>query len=702
MQYKRIARTKYAYALYPKNKPTEEIIAENGGDNHDFFESVYNYDQHHYDKFISGLKEVCSEINVPFRKDKLIDTCKNVFRELGETKLNKPELKAKFSVAGSVDVKTNRLVFDFDNEKDIESAKNDTQECVSRLCTTYGVNRDSILTCFSGSKGFSVELVLEEDMSRREFENVTKQVADGLSTHDKSVTDEQRVFRVPLTRHQTSGLYKIPIHLDDLSDNVDQFKSWAGTEFEENKEGFQKGVNEFLSSPSEMTGAVKKLKTLAVEEKKALDNAISPDTGIDFSEKPTWLTRARYAIQQGFFEEGERSNALTLLAATYRNQGFQKEVAYRMLKGVAELQAKRNNCEPFPKKEIWNYVIGQVYSPSWKRGQYTEDAEIIKSVKSRLRDMGIECDTDNGGSLLMGIKDVVKRFFDYAKSFSKNRIKIGIKELDDNLVATTGMAIGILAAPGAGKTTLVKNFLKSNDEPILFECLDMTDPFMLARFAQEHSRMSFEEMCSRIEEGDTETLNEVMAIVEEQYKNVTFQFNSGTSIDDIREHIQLFKQVKGFFPRVVVVDYLEKVRGPYSDDTANSGFVASRLSDLAREFNCCVIVLLQPQKLVDAADPILSMRRIKGSSKIEQDLRAVLALWRPFMKVDCELDDNFVSIAVVKNNLGGLGKYDLFWDGQSGIIRSMTQPERDLYEKQMHQLKEQQEAEQKNNDWRNI
>jgi len=166
-------------------------------------------------------------------------------------------------------------------------------------------------------------------------------------------------------------------------------------------------------------------------------------------------------------------------------------------------------------------------------------------------------------------------------------------------------------------TSLIKGFMKSmskNGQGGLFECLDMTDPFMFARLTQEYCNYSFAQMCEIIApdsiEPEDRKFDEVtdemreglfadMAKAMEDYKHVTFQFDSGTSIEDIRDHIIKYRALKGDYPKVVFVDYLEKVRGPYSDDTANSGFVAARLQDLAREFKCVVFLLVQPQKHAD-------------------------------------------------------------------------------------------------------
>ena len=82
MEYKRIARTKYHYALYPKDLNIDDLIRRSGSEV-DYYESIYNYKQEHYTKFINGLKEACNYTGVNFDESNLLDTSKLIFFECG-------------------------------------------------------------------------------------------------------------------------------------------------------------------------------------------------------------------------------------------------------------------------------------------------------------------------------------------------------------------------------------------------------------------------------------------------------------------------------------------------------------------------------------------------------------------------------------------------------------------------------------------
>jgi len=147
---------------------------------------------------------------------------------------------------------------------------------------------------------------------------------------------------------------------------------------------------------------------------------------------------------------------------------------------------------------------------------------------------------------------------------------------------------------------------------------------------------------------------------------------------------------------MVVVDYLEKVRGPYSDATANSGYVASRLSDLASTYDIAIMILLQPQKSAgDPSEELLSMRKVKGASVIEQDLRLIMTLWRPGFNPKNSSNDKYASIAIVKNNMGPVTQIDFGWDGLKGKFSELSGQERKHLSELRETIKKEKEGDKK-------
>ena len=328
-------------------------------------------------------------------------------------------------------------------------------------------------------------------------------------------------------------------------------------------------------------------------------------------------------------------------------------------------------------------MVNYVYSSSWKGGTFDKENELIYETCTKF---GI---TDQ--SKMESFDDIMDNFFTFADNINENVIKTGIKSLDESLLITTGMMVGILGAPGAGKTSLVTSIIEKSARDgmkPLFHSLDMHKHLMSMRLIQRQSGISTESKLRKVIKDDptydasysirhdSEIANAVKDL-SKVYSNVEFNFTRGATIESIEEDIKINKSKHGSKFKLVVVDYLEKVRGPYSDATANSGYIASRLSDLASTYDVAIILLLQPQK--SAGDPsaeLLSMRKVKGASIIEQDCRVILTMWRPGYNPSEPATDKYATVAIVKNNMGSVRTLDYNWDGLKGDITELTKEER--------------------------
>lgn len=709
LDYKRISRGFWNYALYPADINIDKLITQSGK-NKDYYQSIYNYKEEHYLRYVDNLEKACQKFGIKFDNKDLLGTHARVYNPL-KTLADKgdkeaQELKQSISVAGTENITTNKLVFDFDS-KQIELSQKDTVELCNRILES-GIDESCLQICFSGNKGFSVEIDTTQEFSRKHFEMFVDEYSKGLKTFDPKIKDEQRLFRIPLTKHNSSGLYKIPLSFEQLNQYTsDDFKQWASPQ---SVASSKKTFYELMNSWNYVDHIIDVTKNIKIENQhtgSSLEEFLQEDKHagfvgtLDLAKKPHWLSATKYALQEGFFMPGERNQAFMILAATYRGNGFSKDIAFNVLKGVAELQHKRTGQEIYSDKEIQHNIIGCVYGDKWKGGTYSEgETDLLKKTTQRFNLVEEGPKTERK---LYSVTESLTRFQEYAKNFSKNRIKTGLKSLDDNLVLTSGMTCGLLGAPGGGKTTFSNLFMKytsQNGEKVLFESLDMSENFIIARYIQNYVDYDFEQIMNMLETGKmTSDLIEAMDKVTEEYANVSINFKTSTNIEDIEKDIIKHKEMFGEVPRLVVIDYLEKIRGPYTDSNANTAYIASRLTDLAKEYNTFILLLLQPQKHAgDPSHPLLSMRKVKGASTIEQDCRVILTMWRPGFDPTTMEYDRFASIAVVKNNMGRLGQYDFSWDGLNGTLRQLTEEE----EYQLQQLIdriEQERSEEETNGW---
>lgn len=572
------------------------------------------------------------------------------------------------SVAGMTDLVTNKIFIDLDSAEDISKAYEDTHKLLHKMSNELKIGPNKPIISFSGKKGFSVELDLEDYITPQQYKDIYFYLTDGLQTADKVVVNPGRVMRVLVTKHNESGNYKIPL-------TFDRFKSTSAEDIKELSKHIENIEPRELFQWDKVP--VPKVPTLVVAPKVEQKSTLSQE--LDFSEKPKFLDAARWALQNGFFKEGERSVALTCLAATYKNLGFKLDHTYRLLKGVAAIQAERYNVERFSDEEIYNNVIMTVYGPNWRGGQYTLHDKTSwlyqYAAKNNLLDRIKRDDTNQPKTLL----DVRDKFKDYVMNIDKNTIKTGIKSLDDNVFLSTGANVLLIGAAGSGKSSLALEILENTSKAgikSVFASLDMTSTRIFEKVMYRITGMSRDTLYDTFKNNNESVL---MSQLKERYSNTFFYDRSSPSVQDIRDYVLECEQQSGEKVKMVMIDYFERVSSDKSDDTAASKQIASEIQDMVNDLDICCITLVQPNKMSlggDASNPITSYTSIKGSSFLYQSARVILSIWRPFYNIKHSENDKFMSLGVLKNDLGEIGQLDYKWDGKRGTIDELEDIER--------------------------
>ncbi len=606
---------------------TFEIIEKNP--DKDYYESIYIYNQEHFDKF-----------------------------------------KTTGSLAGIEGVRTDKIVFDFDSKKDVDQARKDAVTVVERLLKA-NVPEASIRAAYSGSKGMHVEVHLDDTMlSRPEFEAIVSNYAGDLSTFDTKISDEQRLFRYPLTRHNSTNRYKIPLSLEQLNTlSIEQIE----------KLSLNTDHNEFIDILSNYSNT--KLfvdpKSLMKKEKKT-EVVVSVEQGDrpDMSRKPKHLTPAKFALQEGYFQEGERNEACMILASTYKYLQYSKDHTYNIIKATLRMRSKRLGFDDYDKKELWETIIEPVYSPLWKGGTFSEDEGLLKLTIDRY---GLDKLAINEVSLV-DLSALSAHFMDFAVNIDANTIKLGIEEIDKKLRITTSSLVAFLAAPSAGKSSVsfgILNTVSKSGEKSIFFSMDMSIPQVYQRLIQRHTGHDEDRIMANYTNNVTLEIDRYQNVLNEEYPNVKFCFKSGMSVDDVRTTILFHQQNTGIMPRLVVLDYLECMRAEGVSDSAQSkAQIATALKGTANELGICIILLVQPRMMAGGpAGELNSYTDIKGSSVISEAAAQVITMSRPGFSPKNPEDDNYVTINVVKNRMGKLSSTDLHWDGLTGHIRSLSSEE---------------------------
>lgn len=577
------------------------------------------------------------------------------------------------TVAGITDTVTDKLYWDFDSAADLTQAKADAELLCNRLEKDAKFSPQNIALFFSGKKGFQVEVTIKDSaFTPAEVKNICLNLGDGLTTLDRQIYNSNRILRLPLSKHQDTGLYKIPLDYSALSEaSIEEIKEEA-----KNTMAPADLVSIFKTAGKNTLIDTLKAKTPKLSEVKTVKVAYDISE-VDWSSKPKFLTPEKFLLSLGFFESGERSHALMILGSTFKSLGFNETQTYHFLKSAAEQQGDRTGEDKFPKGEIYKNIIAQIYSPTWKGGVYSvANDELLKRLSTLVpQSAKLEDEAD-----VHDIKETANLFISYAKDIDKNTLKFGIPCLDNNLHIQVGRLYGIIGPPGSGKTSLgvtIHNNTSKLDISSIFFSFDMSKYDVFQKLIQRHTRMDRDKLYEVYKTGSTDQQRTIADTVSEEYKNVRFVFKTGQSIEEMKQTIISTEKKLGIEFRLIVVDYLELVQSKYSDPTQGSAEVIQGLREIAINMNKAVVVFLQPNKMSSTIDePLLSYNAAKGSSAIAQACTAILTIHRPGYSSRTPETDKFFSIDCVKNRSGRLFSADLHWDGLTGNIRELEDIER--------------------------
>jgi replicative DNA helicase len=586
------------------------------------------------------------------------------------------EQKTKFdknhSVAGIRDVKTNRLIFDFDS-KVMELARKDALTTISRL-QELGINSDDINIYFSGGKGFHLEIDTDKEFTPKEAKQAALTVAQDLTSFDSVVYNSNRILRLAYTKHPDSGLYKIPLTLDELSNTtIDEIKKEAKDECQPDETILAKNIHLSEETYNNL---------FQHQEPKIEDSAIESTllNDLNLAKRPKNLSPWKYALEQGFFPPGQRSNALMILAATYKSLGYSETKCYYALKAATDLQSQRTGQEKFGKDEIWNNIINVVYASHWEGGTYAEDT-FPEQIKKYLIDLGVPRQDEENlhENFVVNIDRGFDSFAKYAENIDENTMRFGIEDLDNALRVQVGHLIGILAGPGIGKTSMALTLLNNTSKEgvkSFFASYDMAGNILIQKLVQRQTGLSTEDVFDAYRQQNQKEIQRFKNVLNKNFSNVSFCFKAGQNINELRDSIKREEMRLGEEVKLVIVDYLELVRTKSSDPTQSSAEAIQGLREIANEGKV-VVCLLQPNKLSSTPDePLLTYNAAKGSSAIAQAVTAMITCHRPGYNPDNPEDDNYFSINIVKNRMGPLGKADFAWEGVTGKITELEDIER--------------------------
>jgi hypothetical protein len=569
------------------------------------------------------------------------------------------------------DVFSRRLVFDFDSD-DISLAQKDTKTLIQRLLSK-GIDESAIQLYFSGRKGYGIVVDTNDKFNPDQLKDICLGLAENLTTLDTRIYNPSRIFRLPLSKHQVSNLYKTPLMLDEIDidpKTVAQFKTLP----DQMKNAYS------ISNISDEIKSMKLTSDKVVErEIKIVGNSLQDLKELilaqDFTKKIPNMPVSKWLLNQGLIPRGFGQEARMILASTYRAMNIDETTAYHMLKAVSEKRvALFGKDAGFDKTELYTNVIASVYSPQWKGGQYSiTEHPLLKSIEELLPDF---LKSKKQESNIITMDDAFMRFSVYAKDVDKNTIKLGIPSFDENLRIMTKNVYGLVASPSAGKTSWLLQVLENTSAagtPSIYFSFDMSSDDTLLKIITRHTGDSEQLIANNFRDNNLDRIKLYEKIVKEKYANVEFVFKQLT-VDEMISTIQEREKATNREFKLVGIDYLTKIKTLQTEITNKTEEAISGCHYLAKEFNKAVIVLLQPNKANSHPDkPLSDYNGIKGAATISEVCTAIITIHREGFNPRSFADDKFLTMICVKNRKGRLFSLDFQWDGPTGLITEMDQ-----------------------------
>lgn len=234
-----------------------------------------------------------------------------------------------------------------DTDEDFNALKRDVLMSVGALELLFGIPEDQVELYFSGSKGFHI-LVQPESFGLVPVKNLEvyyKAIAVKINSLtiggfiDTSIFDKKRLFRMPNTINSKTGLYKVPITIDELrKTDLTEMKQYASQQHQ--VDWPQKKM---------VQGALQKIVSNAENLVTATHRKSNPKSIVSFKKRPP-LPCVQLLIEQGS-KEGHRNNDCVAIASSLAQAGYSLDEA-------TEIMASWNdNTEPpLPFSEVMRTV----------------------------------------------------------------------------------------------------------------------------------------------------------------------------------------------------------------------------------------------------------------------------------------------------------------------------------------------------------
>lgn len=441
---------------------------------------------------------------------------------------------------------------------------------------------------------------------------------------DVSIYKRTSLYRCVYTKNQKSGLYKIPLSIEEVFTlTPNEIISLARTQREFEFET-KFGDGELAHLVIKEIPEIKQRRTI--------------------SEPIKIATCIQKMYNQGA-TDGERNNSVLRMSSHFRRCGIPSSACKAAL-----LRWNNNSLEPNLIEEKVEYVYNSNYKYGcndfllkkycdpkciyYNRKDYTID---IYNSDDMQKELETWFATDWSGKTI----DLAKLLFS-KENHNYNR---------DDLVVYPGELVTIFGPTGCNKTALIQNIIlgyngfedrlyKEYQIPTLFLSLEISARFLHQRNLQIVSGKTKQELQSNF------------PVLYRQYKSSLAHVIVQTVSPTIK---QIKEKIRELNPLCVVVDYIELIKLPGKSKTEQIAEITQDLRSLAVNLDIIIIQLSQiSREYSKNQEQALDLYAGKGSGAIENSSSKVIG-------IDSQANQTKRDIKLFKNTEGSLFETTLYW-----------------------------------------
>lgn len=263
------------------------------------------------------------------------------------------------------------------------------------------------------------------------------------------------------------------------------------------------------------------------------------------------------------------------------------------------------------------------------------------------------------------LKDTLSEIVDLQKRGGAiSGISTGFEDLDELLSGlNSGNLIIHAGRPGMGKSAFAINVANyvACDGPVYMFSLEMQKNEIVQRSLSSLSTINLSDIRKgRLSETHWKRLEN--ATNQLSKRNLNIDDRSGLHVDQLAMQCRVAARKQK--PALIVIDYLQLLRGEGQNRVQEIGYVSRALKTLAKELKTPVYCLAQLNRSLETRpDKRPMMSDLRDSGEIEQDADVIIFTYRDEVYNANSPHKGIAEVIVAKNRQGVIGKRYFDWSG---------------------------------------